>query len=199
MVDNYVNLLDEELVAKSVKGDVLATEILIKRYNGVVKCIARLCVARSYMIGGDVEDLVQEGMLGMLNAIRAYNGTAPFNYFAKHCIKNKIISAVKSANADRHKALNDSIDLVAIYGEMEAENFFVDDTLDPESAFLEREKAKEFRDKLKKNLSPMEYDVYKYHLWGYNYIEIAQILNKSAKSVDNALTRVKKKREKGVF
>ena len=79
MVDNYENLLDEDLVALSVKGDVLATEVLIKRYNGAVKQIAR-----SYFIfGGDVEDLVQEGMLGMLKAIRAYNGATPFNAFAK--------------------------------------------------------------------------------------------------------------------
>jgi RNA polymerase sporulation-specific sigma factor len=192
MVDNYENLLDEDLVALSVKGDVLATEVLIKRYNGAVKQIAR-----SYFIfGGDVEDLVQEGMLGMLKAIRAYNGATPFNAFAKLCIKNKILSAVKSSNASKHQALNSIVDLASVYGETEVENFFVDDTLDPESAFIEKEKQIEFYTKLEKILSPMEYDIYKYYIEGYNYNEIAEILKKSAKSVDNALTRAKKKIEK---
>lgn len=192
MVNKFVDLTDEELVTLSVGGDVLATEILIKRYNGVVKQIAR-----SYFIfGGDVEDLVQEGMLGVLNAIRAYNKETPFNVFVKLCIKRKILTAVKSASAIKHQALNTLLDVTSVYGEAEAENFFVSDAPDPETLFNEREKQIEFYNKLKKILSPMEYSIIEYYLQGYSYSEIAKILSKSAKSVDNALTRAKKKIEK---
>ena len=190
MANNYDILTDEELCALAVKNDDLSLTVLISRYTGVVKQTAR----SYFLFGGDVEDLVQEGMLGLLKAIKSYNGQIAFKPYASLCIRRNIISAVKMANGNKHKILNTSVDFDG--GEdFNAEDFLGDTTFEPSELFEKREFLEETRVKLKKILSSFEYGVLTLYLDGYTYAEISAKTGKPFKSIDNAIQRIRKKVE----
>ncbi len=184
MTNNYDILTDEELCALAVKNDDLSLTVLILRYTGVVKQTAR----SYFLFGGDVEDLVQEGMLGLLKAIKSYNGQIAFKSYASLCIRRNIISAVKMANGNKHKILNISVDF-------DDEDFLGDTTFEPSELFEKREFLEETRVKLKKILSSFEYGVLTLYLDGYTYAEISAKTGKPFKSIDNAIQRIRKKVE----
>ena len=186
--NSYKNLSDEELVSLSNNGDELAITTLLSRYTSLVKQTAR----PFFLYGGEVEDLVQEGMLGLYKAVKSYNNQSSFKPYALLCIKRNILTAIKLASRDKHKILNGSLDFSSVE-EDTADKYFGDSSFDPAEMFDERESREEFMQKLKGLLSDLEFEILKYYLEGYTYNEIANKIGKTFKSVDNAILRIRKK------
>ena len=186
MVD-YKLLKDEKLVELAQGKDVYAINELLDRYKKVVKKIAR----HYFLLGGDFEDLIQEGTICVFRAMETYKGDAPFYPYVYQCIKNGIISLVRRSAAGAASEVP--------FGNASDNYFFDDDEIaatcdsDPEINFINSETEKELNGKLKEALSKLEYEILTLYLEGYSYLEIAKKLKKNEKSVDNALQRIKKK------
>ncbi len=190
MKENWKVLTDEELIAKYRSGDRKVGEYIIDKYKPLVRKKARLY----YLEGGDQEDLLQEGMLGLFKAIREYDALrqASFLTFAKLCINRQMLSAIESANRKKHKLLNDSLSLeqLAEEGDLAAT------AGEPESMILEQEEADRLLKEIYQKLSPMEQKVLGLYLKGMGYLQIAESMGKSGKSIDNALQRIRNKIKK---
>lgn len=201
MKNNDLNVLtDESIVKMAQEGSGTAYEYLIDKY----KELAKIKSKTYYIAGGDNEDVIQEGMIGIFKAIRDFdeNKDASFRTFAELCINRQIVNAIKGANRQKHQILNESVPLhigdssfdgsEGAYAEHFASN---SPDSDPESMML----MKEVVDYLKENdqniFSPLESQVWKEMLKGKNYREIAVELRRPAKAVDNAIQRIKKKIE----
>ncbi len=198
MID-YDSLSDEKLVEFSANGDEMATECILARYKNLVRSRARMY----FLAGADKEDLIQEGMIGLFKAIRDFDEKRPasFRGFAELCIKRQIITAVKTATRQKHQPLNSYISLNNPAYDNESEGFLEDvissgDETDPEHLFILRENAEFLNDRMEEILSGLEKSVLALYLEGKSYQEISKALDKPAKSIDNALQRVKKKMEK---
>ena len=184
---------DEELIKKVHLGDDSAEEELVKRYSKLV----RICSRPYFLIGGDSEDLIQEGMFGLLSAIRKYDcsGTAAFKTYAEQCIRNRIISAIESASRSKHTPLNEGISLDAL-NENVSEYYAASDNLflrQTEETVLAKEHETEIMIQKQTILSRLEKQVLDMYLKGLSYKEIAESLNKPEKSIDNAIQRIRKK------
>ena len=186
---------DEALCVRAVSGDRVAEEALVIRYNRLV----RICARPYFLAGGDSEDLIQEGMVGLLAAIREYDPSkaAAFRTYAEVCIKNRLRSAVKAAARDKHTPLNNSVPfeppLFDGKGEQYAYHAPVRQLEDPEEIFLSRESFRERMEALMGQLSGFEANVLRLYLNGLSYSEIAAEVKKSPKSVDNAVQRIRRK------
>ncbi len=192
----YEELADEQVVELSAEGDKMATEYILAKYKNLVRSRAKLY----FLAGADREDLVQEGMIGLFKAIRDFDATkqASFRGFAEMCIKRQIITAVKTAARQKHMPLNSYVSLSKPVYEDESERTLVDmlverEAVDPEEMFLRREKAEAFEAEIARKLSSLEQSVLSLYLGGMNYQEIAVELDRSPKSIDNALQRIKRK------
>ena len=186
---------DETLCALAADGDRGAEETLVLRYNRMV----RICARPYFLAGGDSEDLIQEGMLGLINAIRAYDpscGTA-FRTYAERCIRNRLISAIKAAARDKHTPLNDYISFeTPLFDGYTIHNACGTDYRrleNPEDTFICREEHLERMRVLKGQLSGFEAKVLACYLEGLSYTEIAAQVKRSPKSVDNAVQRIRRK------
>ena len=192
MVD-YASLCDTELLELAASGDRLAEEILVERYRRQVLCCARPLV----LAGGDTEDLVQEGMFGLISAIRRYepNAGASFKTFAEHCIRMRLISAVKSASRLKHFPLNDGVSLEQLSDDFCAQLSAIPENFrySPEVLVLARESKEELYEAFSRCLSKLEKNVLSLYLDGYSYNEIGKRLNKDSKAVDNAVQRIRRK------
>ncbi len=194
---DYTAMTDEELQSLAASGDAAAEDALIERYTRAVRVHARPL----FLAGGDSEDLIQEGMLGLLAAIRGYTpGGASFKSFAEVCIHNRIIQAVKSASRKKHEPLNNGVSLeYIILSEEESGQSAAlaagsgNLARSPEEQVLERESEAEFYSTFSRCLSSLETRVLLYYLDGLSYQEIAERLDKPAKSVDNAVQRIRRK------
>ena len=189
----YDALNDTNLQILATEGDRLAEEKLAERYLRLV----RACARPLFLAGGDSEDLIQEGTFGLLSAIRQYDpsGTASFKTFAEHCINMRLISAIRSASRLKHFPLNDGISLEQLSEEpgvhLSALPEFFRRT--PEELVLARESKEELYSAFLECLSKFEIKVLELYLDGLSYREIADRLGKSAKSIDNAVQRIRKK------
>lgn len=189
----YDALNDTSLQELAVKGDREAEEKLAERYLRLV----RICARPLFLAGGDSEDLIQEGTFGLLSAIRRFdpNTSVSFKTFAEHCIKMRLLSAIKSASRLKHFPLNDGISLEQLSEESGANvsafpEFF---RRTPEELVLARENKEELYSAFLQCLSKFEIKVLDLYLDGLSYREIADKLGKSAKSIDNAVQRIRKK------
>lgn len=177
---------DEALLTAARGGDRAAEETLILRYTRLV----RACARPLFLAGGDSEDLVQEGLLGLLDAIREFdNGRdAAFATFARVCIQNRLRSAVRSAAREKHMALNAAVPLE---GQEAAEGG--KDPGNPEDVIIAREAWREEMLRLGRELSLFEREVLGQYLDGFSYQEIARATGKPPKAVDNAVQRIRRK------
>ncbi len=185
---NLENLTDEELVALA-KENHDAMELIIERYKYVVRAISR----SFYLSGGDNEDLLQEGMIGLVKAVNSFNGKASFKSYVYICVKSSIISAVKNSSCLKHNPLNNYISLSGFDGADDKNEIMIDSCADPERMFIDGETALELKEKIKNILSSYEYKILTIYLQGYSYEEIALSVGKSVKSIDNALQRIRRK------
>ena len=179
-------MTDYELIKSARSGDKAAQRELLEKYSPLAKSIS----AGFFMSGATFEDLYQEGMVGLYSAIGSYDierGTH-FSTYAYTCIRHAVLSAVKKSLGAKHRALNDSVPIVEISGELSPP--------DPEDELIRREQRREFLQKISKILSSFEFKVTVMYLDGLTTSEIAEAVNKSPKSVDNALTRAKNKLQK---
>jgi len=202
MADIYVKyekMTDEELVVLSAAGDELATECILGRYKNLVRSKARMY----FLVGADKEDIIQEGMIGLFKAIRDFNSArqATFRGFAELCVKRQIITAVKTATRQKHMPLNTYVSLSNPMYDGETEGVLEEilsgtRTTDPEHLFITKENTEFLSEKMDEVLSKLERSVLALYLEGKSYQEIAVILDRPQKSIDNALQRVKKKMEK---
>jgi RNA polymerase sporulation-specific sigma factor len=159
---------------------------LLQRYKPLVKKKA----AAYFLIGGDRDDLIQEGMIGLYKAIRDYDSStgSPFHAFALLCINRQILSAVKAGTRQKHIPLNTSLSLENTENLPYAPN--------PETLFIGRENYYDIESYLQKHLSTFEYAVLSLYLEGHNHTETSAILQKNVKAVDNALQRIRRKMQK---
>jgi RNA polymerase sporulation-specific sigma factor len=176
---------DEELVRKAQAGDRQATEQILERYKNVVRARAR----SFFLAGGETEDLIQEGMVGLYNAIHAYDEDkrkhVSFKNFVYLCVSRRIIDAVKSAARDKNAPLNNYVSFDS--------DFDLADDYSAEDELIETENRTEFLQKISKALSAFEFRIVVMYMDGMSYTQIAEATGKDVKSVDNALQRSKKK------
>lgn len=176
-------MTDEQLALAFQNGDKSSLEELFTRYKPKVRSIAR----KFFLTGGEPEDLVQEGMCGLYSAVNGYKfGNTAFSTYAHSCIRNRIIDAVKKSNGAKNSALNNFLPI------FEAEDG-VRYTDSPEDELIKIEDRKELLEKMKGILSPLEYKIILMYTEGLTMSEISSSVGRSAKSVDNALTRAKHK------
>ncbi|HEY3297112.1 MAG TPA: RNA polymerase sporulation sigma factor SigH [Armatimonadota bacterium] len=193
---SYRSLGDETVVAQARQGDSLATEYLLSKYKGLVEG-----KARSYFLAGaDHEDVVQEGMIGLFKAIRDYrtDRLAGFRAFAEICVTRQIITAVKSATRQKHIPLNHCISLHGSDSDGDASVALIDVlpnvcVTDPEKSVLEADVKECLQNGVDSGLSSLESQVLGYYVQGMTYGEMAKLLSKPTKSIDNALQRAKRK------
>lgn len=180
--------MNDEQLAAEAKVSSAALEALVLRHTRLV----RSCARPLFLSGGDHEDLVQEGMIGLLSAIRSFEPQkgASFQAYAAICIRSRMISAIRAAASQKHAPLNESIpyhslSFASVIGESPES--------DPEERLLLRERFDEFMQSLQQQLSATERRVLSLYLEGLSYSEISQRLGKPSKSVDNAIRRIRAK------
>ena len=175
---------------KAAGGDAEAEETLVTEYARLV----RACARPYFLAGGDGEDLIQEGMLGLLSAVRTFDPAkgVKFSSYAEFCVRRRIYSAIRSASGYKHTPLNSYISLESPqFDESNAQNAYY--LRDPEDFVIARENAVEVARLLYGALSRLESGVLELYLEGMSYQEMAVRLGKSSKSVDNAVQRIRKK------
>lgn len=178
---NYDNYTDEQLVDIYHDGDEYAFEVIYSRYKSVIEYHAN----NFFLQGGNRDDLLQEGNIGLVKAVNAYKrGNASFKTFASTCIKNNILSEVSKDSKKSNYPLNESVPLENI----ESENI---SGPDPLTHVIEEENSEEGIKRVRAVLSDFEIKVVEYVLKGYSKnAEIAELMNKDAKSIDNAKQRI---------
>ncbi len=197
MNNKFENLTDEELVFLAHKNDGReAEEYLLNKYKNLVRARAKAY----FLVGGDNDDLVQEGMIGLFKAIRDFDidKDVSFHSFAELCIKRQIFTAIKTADRQKHQPLNTYISLNTPVYDDDSERTLIETvserhSVDPEKLYIMREKLSDIEKEIETKLSKLEKSVLILHLEGMSYREIAEIIDKPEKSIDNALQRIKKK------
>ena len=192
-------LSDIELVTEARSGNNEAFEILISRYKPSITAKAKTYFLR----GADREDIIQEGLIGLVKAIRDFKSdrTCGFRAFAELCITRQIITAIKTATRQKHIPLNSYVSLYNNESSGEGERMLIDliegdSSLNPEEYMIINESYKGIDDKLLKILSKFERSVLEQYVAGKSYVEIAEVVGKPVKSIDNALQRIKHMLEK---
>lgn len=191
--------LDEEVVIEAQGSNVRAQEYLINKYKNFVKAKAK----SYFLIGADKEDIYQEGMIGLYKAIRDFKADrlSSFRAFAEICVTRQIITAIKTATRQKHIPLNTYISLNKPIYDEESDRTLLDvlsgaKITDPEELVISREEVISIQSEIGEVLSELEMEVLMSYLDGKSYQEIACDLDRHAKSIDNALQRVKRKLEK---
>lgn len=200
MTENLEKVSEEVLLRRAQERDSDAIDFLMQKYKSVVRKKARSL----FMIGGDRDDLTQEGMIGLFKAIRDYKEekNTSFATFAELCISRQLYSAVKSSNRLKNLPLNTYISIYSsaytVENGEEDGDFMIDQLLDslemsPEEILINKESAESVKEHLYRCLSKMEKDVFEMYMEGLTYQEIAQRMKKEPKSIDNAMQRIKGK------
>lgn len=194
----YERMTDEQLIGELRGGDQGVMDFVMVKYKSMVRKKARAM----YLLGGENEDLIQEGMIGLIKAVCDYNPEqgASFQSFAELCVSRQMYSAIEASKRKKHLPLNS---YVSLYESGDAEGNDKKTPLidmiepvrenDPETLYFSREYTEAFVEQLKEQLSPLENHVLYLHLVGTDYRTIAEILEKSPKSIDNALQRIRTK------
>ena len=197
--EKYNGLTDEEMISLFRDGDQEAMEKLLEKYKGMV-----LGKAKSmYILGGDSEDLIQEGMLGLFKAVRDFDSgrDASFRTFAQLCVTRQLYTAVKASARKKHLPLNSAVSLSSPLREENGDErdeelldfLEADPSSNPEEYLIGQEETERLEEMIEKELSPLEKQVLDLYLTGMGYVEIAHVLNRDEKSTDNALQRIRAK------
>ncbi len=193
-MEGYQNLSDEELIARLRGGDKKIMDYIMDKYKPLVLGKANAM----FLIGGDTDDLIQEGMIGLFKAIRDYreDRESSFFHFAELCITRQLYHAVEASNRKKHVPLNTYISFYSQQdeeGRPLAETLPTDASNDPEQLVISQETMQRFWTDLRGRLSSMEREVLDQYLAGFHYRQIAERMGKSPKAIDNALGRIRAK------
>lgn len=197
-MERYRQLADEQLIIRLRAGEEQITDFIMDKYKNLVRKKAKAM----YLLGGENDDLIQEGMIGLFKAIRDYDPAqeVSFYHFADLCISRQMYTAIKASQRQKHMPLNTYVSLYEQKGEeVEEKHSPLIDTLqtekdnNPEQLFLSKEYFSMIEQEVKKKLSDLESRVLYLQLQGMDYQTIARLLDKSPKSIDNALQRIKGK------
>jgi len=200
-MSKYDRMTDEQLLCDYKNGNQEIMDYLMVKYKSMVRKKARAM----YLLGGENEDLIQEGMIGLIKAVRDFDVTQKTSFlsFAELCVSRQMYSAIEASNRKKHLPLNSYVSLYEDSEEVgEGRSLPLIDTIesskenDPEVLYFGKEYTEAFAEQLKELLSPLENHVLYLHLMGTDYRTIAELLGKSPKSVDNALQRIKTKAQK---
>lgn len=197
-MSNYKTMTDEQLIRKLREGEREIVDYIVDKYKNLVRKKAK----EMYLLGGENDDLIQEGMIGLFKAVRDYDPEQDISFgsFADLCVSRQMYTAIKASRRQKHIPLNSYISLYEGGDEMREEKQpplietiqTVKDN-NPEELFLNKEYLEMMEQELKKRLSDLENRVLHLHLLGMDYQTIAKLLDKSPKSIDNALQRIKTK------
>lgn len=188
-MDNYERFTDEELIERLRSGEQELEDYLMEKYKGMVLKKAHAM----FIVGGEREDLIQEGMIGLFRALRDYQPgkSATFATFANLCVERQLYKAIEMSGRLKNKPLNSYISL------SEEESPILDSLVfeqqDPEAIVIDRENVNVIQEKIRQHLSPFETQVLDSYLEGMAYTQIAEDMGKSPKSIDNALQRIRGK------
>ncbi|MDD6182423.1 MAG: RNA polymerase sporulation sigma factor SigH [Lachnospiraceae bacterium] len=195
MIGSYDGKTDEELIRQMRAGDKEIVDYLMVKYKNLVRKKANAF----FLIGADNDDLIQEGMIGLFKAIRDYQEEkeVSFYHFAELCISRQMYTAMEASQRKKHAPLNS---YVSLYEETNEEGKMpLSEVLqsltdgNPEDLVIDRENVLAFQEKINERLSKMERQVLVLTIQGLDYQQIAEIMEKPAKSIDNALQRIKGK------
>lgn len=198
IMNSYEKKTDEDLIQRMHDGDEKVVDYLMVKYKNLVRKKAKAL----FLIGADNDDLIQEGMIGLFKAIRDYreDKDASFYHFAELCISRQMYTAMEASQRKKHAPLNS---YVSLYEESEGEERIpLAEVLqsfhngNPEDMVIDRENVAAFQEKINHCLSEMEKQVLALTFQGLDYQQIAQIMEKPPKSIDNALQRIKGKLKK---
>ncbi len=192
----YQNMEDEQIAVRA-KEDASAMDYLLNKYNTVVKQETRTM----YLLGGETEDLIQEGMIGLFQAVQRFDPArqVKFSTFARLCIDRKLYTAVTASNRKKNDALNyamsidDDKETDSGVSYTLGESLMSDQDTNPESYIIAEENRTDLERLLAGCLSKMEYQVISYYRNGISYTEIAQKMNRTPKAIDNAIQRARNK------
>ncbi len=190
------------IVKLAQNGDNEALTTIISEYKQIVKAKSRAF----YLVGGEQEDLLQEGLIGVMNAIKNFDESKgiKFSTFANLCVTRQMISAIKMANRDKNNILNNAFSLNKISHTVNDEEYelldiIVDNTiLSPEDIFISNEGVDGIMKTIDTTLSAFEKEVLTYYLDGESYVDIGLRFEKDKKAIDNALQRIRKKLDKAI-
>ena len=193
--EEYLSKSDEEVVVLAQAGDGQALAYLLNKYKNFVRSKAR----SYFLIGADHEDIVQEGMIGLYKAIRDFQPSrlSSFRSFAELCVKRPIITAIKAATRQKHVPLNSYVSLNKPLYDEESDRTLLDviegRVTNPEDLYISQEDLARIQTQISEVLSDLERQVLDAFMDGKSYQEIAELLGRHVKSIDNALQRVKRK------
>ena len=182
------DVFDEKLVAEARNGNAEALDRLMVCFKPLVKSKAK----DYFLSGGDMEDLIQEGMIGLYKAVLDFDAAknVKFSTFATLCVVRQMQSAIKAASRNKHLPLNTSI---SIHNETGIGKLADSRTPNPEETVLGQEAYNDIADFIQQNLSPLELDILTHYLSGKTHAQIAAAVGKSSKTVDNAIQRIRRK------
>lgn len=194
---SFETLSDNELIIDLRKGDSRIMDFLMEKYKPLVRKKAK----EMFLLGGENDDLIQEGMIGLFKAVQGYEieGGSSFYSFAELCVLRQMYSAIEASQRKKHLPLNSYVSIsTGEDGIYEVEHLEHTKELygNPETLLLGKEYKEVLEQALKNELSEMEYKVLELHLLGIGYKEIAVLLEKNEKNIDNALQRIRKKADK---
>ena len=196
----YADYSDEELIGLLREGRRDITDYIMEKYKGMVKAKAR----SMFLLGGDSDDLIQEGMIGLFKAVRDYDSgrDASFSIFAELCVSRQMYTAVQASTRKKHMPLNTYISLYGAQGEAEEAELMnaipADSEKSPEELFIDRENVEVLERTIEKELSAFEKQVLDLYITGMRTAQIARVLGRDAKSTDNALSRIRSKLRKAI-
>lgn len=196
-MSDYRSVSDEELIKRLREGECEIMDFIMEKYKPMVKKKAKAM----YLLGGDSDDLIQEGMIGLFKAVQDYDTEmeATFAGFAQVCVTRQLYTAIRASQRKKHMPLNSYVSLYdhsEITEEKEAEMLPLQERSmnnNPEELLIHKEQEDSFMKKLESRLSNLENKVLYLHLMGTDYKTIADLLGKSPKTIDNALQRIKAK------
>ncbi len=191
---NYQKCTDEQLVGLSKQGDMLAVSALFERYRELLEKMSK----KLFLVGGDQDDLMQEGRLGLFIAVNDYDQEKNDHFypFAKLCISRQQIKAIEQSNRKKHQPLNCYVSIYDEQGGSTTDTLLSKTEKSPEELFLDDEAYGDLRKSLFLELSALEKKVMLLKMQAYDYHEIAKVLDKSPKAIDNAIQRIRAKAKK---
>lgn len=201
LINEYNNMTDEGIIAKIKNGDNAALDYIMNKYSELVNMKA----SKFFIVGAERGDIVQEGLIGLYKATKAFDTEKQnsFKTFANMCIERQIITAIKTANRQKNIPLNSAFSINAqLYDENDETDKEVIDILnahcieDPSDSIAKREYFQLINKAINENLSEHERNVLRYYEQNKSYAEIAEKLNCKTKSVDTAMTRIRRKANK---